>query len=118
MARCPSIERPEESFEKARRIDRDGDLVRAVRRRRPRGPASRASAESDSDRAPIEAADAGLEDRDGRERVVATSGPKVIFTGAPGELTLFMAGRKENVEVTHEGDHAAVAIVLAADFGV
>ena len=31
---------------------------------------------------------------------------------------LFMAGRKENVEVTHEGDHAAVAIVLAAEFGV
>jgi uncharacterized protein (TIGR03085 family) len=54
---------------------------------------------------------------DGRERVVSTSGPQVIFTGTPGELTLFMSGRKENVEVTHVGDHAAVAIVLAADFG-
>jgi hypothetical protein len=31
-------------------------------------------------------------------------------------LTLFMSGRKEAAEVTHEGDPAAYAIVLAADF--
>jgi uncharacterized protein (TIGR03085 family) len=55
---------------------------------------------------------------DGRERVVSTHGPKVTVTGAPGELTLFMAGRKEAAEVTHVGDPAAVAIVLAANFGV
>jgi uncharacterized protein (TIGR03085 family) len=55
---------------------------------------------------------------DGRERVVSAHGPKVTITGAPGELTLFMAGRKEAAEVTHVGDPAAVAIVLAANFGV
>jgi hypothetical protein len=29
-----------------------------------------------------------------------------------------MGGRKEAAEVEHEGDPAAIAIVLAADFGV
>src|SRR4029079_9428146 len=32
---------------------------------------------------------------DGRERVVSTAGAAVTMTGAPGELTLYMAGRKE-----------------------
>ncbi len=54
---------------------------------------------------------------DGRERVVSKDGPKVTLTGPPGELTLFMSGRKEAAVVTHEGDPAAYAIVLAADFG-
>ena len=40
------------------------------------------------------------------------------MTGAPGELTLFMAGRKEAAEVTLEGDPVAVAIVEAANLGV
>jgi uncharacterized protein (TIGR03085 family) len=55
---------------------------------------------------------------DGKECKVSSDGPVVNVTGAIGELTLFMAGRKEAAEVTHEGDHEAVAIVLAADFGV
>jgi uncharacterized protein (TIGR03085 family) len=55
---------------------------------------------------------------DGRERVVSTGGPTITLTGVPSELTLFMAGRKEVAEVTHEGDAAAYAIVLAANFGV
>ncbi len=55
---------------------------------------------------------------DGRERVVSTSGPAVALAGPVGELTLFMAGRKEAAQVAHDGDPAAVAIVLAADFGV
>jgi len=55
---------------------------------------------------------------DGRERVVSTQGPPVTLTGPPGELTLFMAGRKEAAAITHEGDPAAYAIVLAADLGV
>ena len=55
---------------------------------------------------------------DGRERVVSTHGPTVTMTGAPGELTLFMAGRKEAAVVTVDGDPVAVAIVHAADFGV
>ena len=37
---------------------------------------------------------------------------------SPGELALFMGGRKEAADVTLEGDPVAVAIVLAADFGV
>ena len=55
---------------------------------------------------------------DGRERVISKHGPRVVVTGAPSELALFMAGRKESAEVTHEGDHAAVAIVLATEFGL
>jgi uncharacterized protein (TIGR03085 family) len=55
---------------------------------------------------------------DGRERVVSTDGGAVTMTGAPGELTLYMSGRKEAADVTLEGEHVAVAIVHAAGFGV
>jgi uncharacterized protein (TIGR03085 family) len=55
---------------------------------------------------------------DGREVVVSKTGAPVVLKGAVPELTLFMGGRKEAAEVEHEGDPAAVAIVLAADFGV
>ncbi len=54
---------------------------------------------------------------DGREHVVSKDGPQVTLTAPPGELSLFMSGRKEAAIVTHEGDPAAYAIVLAADFG-
>jgi len=36
----------------------------------------------------------------------------------PGELTLFMSGRKEAAEITLDGDATAIAIVRAANFGV
>jgi uncharacterized protein (TIGR03085 family) len=55
---------------------------------------------------------------DGRERVVSKEGSPVTLTGAPGELALFMSGRKEAAEVTLDGETTAVAIVQAADFGV
>jgi len=55
---------------------------------------------------------------DGRERVVSTAGGAVTMTGAPGELTLYMSGRKEAADVAIEGDPTAVAIVHAAGFGV
>jgi uncharacterized protein (TIGR03085 family) len=55
---------------------------------------------------------------DGRERAVSTDGAPVALVGPPGELALFMAGRKEAADVANDGDPAAVAIVLAADFGV
>jgi uncharacterized protein (TIGR03085 family) len=55
---------------------------------------------------------------DGRERRISTGGPQAVIVGPPGELTLFMAGRKEAADVTHEGDHVAIAIVLAAQFGI
>ena len=55
---------------------------------------------------------------DGRERVVSTDGGTVTMTGAPGELTLYMSGRKGAAEVVFAGDPAAIAIVEAASFGV
>jgi uncharacterized protein (TIGR03085 family) len=55
---------------------------------------------------------------DGRELVVSTEGLPVTFTGTTGELALFMAGRKGAADVTHSGEHAAIAIVLAADLGI
>ena len=55
---------------------------------------------------------------DGRERVVSTTGDTVTMTGAPGELTLFMSGRKDAAEVTLDGEATAIAIVQGANFGV
>jgi uncharacterized protein (TIGR03085 family) len=55
---------------------------------------------------------------DGRERVVSTHGGAVTMTGAPGELTLYMSGRKEAADVAVDGDPVGVAIVHAARFGV
>jgi uncharacterized protein (TIGR03085 family) len=55
---------------------------------------------------------------DGRERVVSTEGKPVTLTGAVGELVLYMSGRKEAAEVKPDGDTEAIAIVLAANFGV
>jgi hypothetical protein len=40
------------------------------------------------------------------------------LAGEPGELALFMAGRKESAVVTHDGHADAVAIVLGAEFGI
>jgi len=58
-----------------------------------------------------------LRTADGRARQVSTDGPAVTMTGATGELTLYMGGRKGAADVTIEGDPVAVAIVHAADLG-
>ena len=55
---------------------------------------------------------------DGRERVVTTDGAPVVMTGEPGELVLFMSGRKDAAVVTHVGSDEAVGILLAANLGV
>jgi len=55
---------------------------------------------------------------DGRERVVSTEGASATLTGAPGELTLYMSGRKEAADVVLDGEPVAIAIVRAAGFGV
>jgi len=55
---------------------------------------------------------------DGRERAVSTDGIPVVMTGPPGELVLYMSGRKEAADVTLDGDTTGVAIVHAASFGV
>jgi uncharacterized protein (TIGR03085 family) len=61
-----------------------------------------------------------LRTSDGRERVARDRGgePVVTASGAPGELVLFLAGRKEAAEVMLDGEPEAVALVLAARFGV
>jgi uncharacterized protein (TIGR03085 family) len=55
---------------------------------------------------------------DGRDRVVSTDGIPVVMNGPPGELALYMSGRKEAADVTLEGEPTGVAIVHAAPFGV
>jgi uncharacterized protein (TIGR03085 family) len=55
---------------------------------------------------------------DGRERVVTTEGAPVVMTGEPGELALFMSGRKDAAVVTQVGSDEAVGILLAANLGV
>jgi uncharacterized protein (TIGR03085 family) len=54
---------------------------------------------------------------DGRERVVSAHGGPVTMTGPPGEITLYMSGRKEAADVAIDGDPVGVAIVHAAGFG-
>jgi uncharacterized protein (TIGR03085 family) len=55
---------------------------------------------------------------DGREKVITKQGEAVVMTGEPGELALFMSGRKEAAVVTHDGPADAVAIVLGAELGI
>jgi uncharacterized protein (TIGR03085 family) len=55
---------------------------------------------------------------DGRERAITKEGEPVVMTGEPGELALFMSGRKEAAVVTHDGPADAVAIVIGAEFGI
>jgi uncharacterized protein (TIGR03085 family) len=63
---------------------------------------------------------AGLELRtpDGRSRVLSTHDQQVTLTGEPGELVLFLSGRKEAADVKHEGPPEAVALVIAAKLGL
>jgi uncharacterized protein (TIGR03085 family) len=63
---------------------------------------------------------AGLEIRtpDGRSRVLRDHQDKVVVVGDPGELVLFLSGRKEPAVVETEGSKEAVALVLAARFGL
>jgi len=49
---------------------------------------------------------------------VSTDGGRVTMSGMPGELALFMSGRKEAAEINLDGDATAIAIVRAASFGV
>jgi len=59
-----------------------------------------------------------LREPGGREKAVTKEGEPVVLAGEPGELALFMAGRKESAVVTHDGHADAVAIVLGAEFGI
>ena len=55
---------------------------------------------------------------DGREKQVTKEGQPVVMTGDPGELVLYLSGRKGAAVVTFEGATNAVAIVKGAKFGV
>jgi uncharacterized protein (TIGR03085 family) len=55
---------------------------------------------------------------DGMERSVSTAGAAVVLTGPPGELALYLAGRKGAAQVALDGDPAGIAIVQSASFGV
>jgi uncharacterized protein (TIGR03085 family) len=56
----------------------------------------------------------------GREKAITKEGEgdPVVMTGEPGELALFMSGRKEAAAVTHDGPPDAVAVVLGAELGI
>jgi len=54
----------------------------------------------------------------GREKVVTKQGSAVAMTGDPGELALYLSGRKDAAVVTFDGADDAVAIVRNAKFGV
>ncbi|MDZ4825775.1 MAG: TIGR03085 family metal-binding protein [Actinomycetota bacterium] len=55
---------------------------------------------------------------DSRTRVIKDVQPMVTVTGEPGELVLFMSGRKEAAAVAIDGEPEAIAIVRATKFGV
>jgi uncharacterized protein (TIGR03085 family) len=66
----------------------------------------------------VKGAALSLRTPDGRERTVSTEGIPVVMTGPPGEITLYMGGRKEAADVKLDGEPTGVAIVHAAAFGV
>jgi uncharacterized protein (TIGR03085 family) len=55
---------------------------------------------------------------DGREKLVTKEGVPVAMIGEPGELALYMNGRKGAAIVTFDGADGAVAILQNAKFGV
>jgi hypothetical protein len=54
----------------------------------------------------------------GRAPKEAGTGPRLVLTGDPGELTMFSAGRQAASRVTIEGDEALADQLRAADLGV
>jgi uncharacterized protein (TIGR03085 family) len=68
-------------------------------------------------RKPLRGAALTLRTPDGREHVATKEGLPVVMTGEPGELILFMSGRKEAAVVTHDGSDEAIGILLAAKLG-
>jgi hypothetical protein len=49
---------------------------------------------------------------------VTKAGQSAVLMGDPGELALYLSGRKDAAVVTFEGDESAVAVVKNAKFGV
>jgi len=63
---------------------------------------------------------AGIEiiDDYGRSKVLSKTEPRVTITGPTGELALYVSGRKEAADVAVDGPPEAVALVVAAHFGM
>lgn len=59
-----------------------------------------------------------LQRPDGTARTVRRRASTAILTGAPGELALYLTGRRGAATVTLEGPAEAVAAVRAADLGL
>ncbi|HTD49105.1 MAG TPA: TIGR03085 family metal-binding protein [Acidimicrobiia bacterium] len=59
-----------------------------------------------------------LRSSDGREKVVTKQGSPVAMIGDPGELALYLSGRKPAAVVTFDGADEAVTTVRDAKFGV
>ena len=55
---------------------------------------------------------------DGREKVLTKVGMPLALVGEPGELVLYLSGRKEPAVVKLEGADDAVAVLQQAKFGV
>ncbi len=63
---------------------------------------------------------AGIEivDGYGRRKALSKTEPRVTVSGSTGEVALYMSGRKEAADVTVDGPPEAVALVIAARFGM
>jgi uncharacterized protein (TIGR03085 family) len=59
-----------------------------------------------------------LQTPDGREKTVTKEGQPVVLIGDPGELALYLSGRKDAAMVTFDGAESAVAMVKNAKFGI
>jgi uncharacterized protein (TIGR03085 family) len=59
-----------------------------------------------------------LDGGDDRRRVLRRSEPRVVVRGAPGEIVLFLYGRKEAAAVELDGPPDGVALVRAARLGI
>jgi uncharacterized protein (TIGR03085 family) len=59
-----------------------------------------------------------LRSPEGREKVVTKQGSPVAIIGEPGEVALYLSGRKGAAVVTFDGADEAVSIVRNAKFGV
>jgi uncharacterized protein (TIGR03085 family) len=59
-----------------------------------------------------------LDAGEGRRRVLRSAEPRVVLRGAPGELVLYLSGRKAAAQVELDGPDAATQLVRDAEFGL
>lgn len=59
-----------------------------------------------------------LDAGEGRHRVARDADPRVVLRGAPGEMVLYLAGRKDAAKLDLDGPEDAVRALREAKFGV